>query len=106
MPRLNSIDSEIQITLQIVASRTETACALRWNTPRSSASNASTNTLKPTHSQIDSIGLYLAYRPWGTKKASPPTATSVVVVSPIVLTHVQSAERCAAFLRQLHCIDD
>src|SRR6476659_6732886 len=60
MPRLKSIDSEIQITLQIVASRTETACALRWNTPRSSASKASTNTLKPTHIQIDPIGLYLS----------------------------------------------
>src|SRR6476646_8876773 len=72
MPRLNSIDSEIQTTLQIVASRTETACALRWNTPKSSASKASTNTLKPTHSQIDPIGLYLSYRPWGTKKASTP----------------------------------
>src|SRR5215207_11562594 len=87
MPRLKSIDSDIQITLQIVASRTDTVCALRWNTPRSSASKASTNTLKPTHSQIDPIGLYLSYRPWGTKKASTPTATSVVVVSPFVLAH-------------------
>src|SRR5215216_95178 len=60
MPRLKSIDSEIQITLQIVASRTETVCALRWNTPRSSASKASTKTLKPTHIQIDPIGLYLS----------------------------------------------
>src|SRR6266540_7516776 len=106
MPRLKSIDSEIQIALQTVASRIETACALRWNMPRSSASKASTNTLKPTHSQIGPIGLYLSYRPWGTKKASTPTATSVVVVSPIVLTHVQSAERRAAILRPLHCIDD
>src|SRR4030095_1636 len=87
MPALKTIASEIQTTLQIVASRIETACALRWNTPRSSASSASTKRLKPTHIQIEPIGLYLPYRPWGTKKVSTPTATSVVVVSPIVRKH-------------------
>src|SRR3954470_9571345 len=106
MQRLKSIDSEIQITLQIVASRTEMACALRWNTPRSSASNASTNRLKPTHSQIDPIGLYLSYRPWGTKKASNPHGNKCRGGLANRACTLQSAERCAAFLRLLHCIDD
>src|SRR5215210_6404834 len=97
MPRLKSSDSEIQTTLQIVASRTETVCALRWNTPRSSASNASTNRLKPTHSQIDPIDLYLSYRPWDAKKASTPTATSVVVVSPIVHAHYNQPSAAPLF---------
>src|SRR4029078_8868276 len=82
MPRLKSIDSEIQITLQIVASRTETACALRWNTPRSSASKASTNTLKPTHIQIDPIGLYLSVGPHKQEVWSDAVAPRIFLFRP------------------------
>src|SRR5581483_7374500 len=92
MPRLNSMARLIHTTLQIVASLTETVCALRWNTPKSSASIASTNRLNPTHIQIIPIGLRSCKLDRGAIKKRDPTATSVVMVSPVVPRHVQLAE--------------
>src|SRR5947209_8196328 len=51
-PALKTIAKPIQTTLHVIASRMETVCALRWNTPRSIANIASTNTVNPTHNQI------------------------------------------------------
>src|SRR5215211_9105823 len=51
MIALNTSASDIQTRLQASASLPETACALRWKTPKSSANMANTNTLNPIHNQ-------------------------------------------------------
>ena len=56
-PRLKIIAKVTHTTVQAIDSLKETTCVLRWNTPRSKASIARTNRLKPTQSQIDSVML-------------------------------------------------
>ena len=50
-PRLKHRARATQTNVQVSDSLSETTCALRWKTPRSSASIASTKTLKPIQSQ-------------------------------------------------------
>src|ERR1035437_7313090 len=48
---------EIQTSVQPMASRKPTTCFVRWNTPRSSASSASTNRLNRTqNNQFEGMG--------------------------------------------------
>src|SRR5690606_36924975 len=49
MPRLNSRASPTHTAVHLAASRIDTACARRWNTPRSSASSPRMAALKRTH---------------------------------------------------------
>src|SRR4030095_17235561 len=68
MPALKTNASAIHTMLQVSASLTLTSCALRWNTPRSSATIPRTKTLNATHSQIEPIV---------SKQFDPPTRAAV-----------------------------
>ena len=45
-PAANASDSTIQNALHAAASRSDTSCAFRWKTPRSSARTSRTKTVK------------------------------------------------------------
>jgi hypothetical protein len=55
MPALNASARATQTTVQAMDSLKATTWALRWNTPRSIASIASTKRLNPIHSQLVSL---------------------------------------------------
>src|SRR5919201_1978582 len=95
MTALNARDKEIQTRLQMRASLPETACDLRWNTPRSSASMASTKMLKPIHNQI---GASINTSPFciGSGKQKTRLHDRSVVVSPVVFSHVRPADGALA----------
>src|SRR5262245_24247895 len=61
----------IHVAVQPSASVNDIACALRWNTPKSSASIPRINKAKPTHSQTETImplvpSLDVPGQPWPT----------------------------------------
>src|SRR6185437_5393460 len=74
--------------LQAAASRTEISCALRWKTPRSSASMASTKTRKPIQNQrFVAMCVVSTVAGWDAhEKARPYGTVCVVVVSPFMLS--------------------
>src|SRR5215831_17181568 len=51
-PAAKASASATQTVVQMAASVGRTSCASRWNTPRSRASIASTNAMKPTQNQM------------------------------------------------------
>src|SRR6185437_11189482 len=94
MPPAKSRLSAIHTALQAAASRTEISCAVRWKTPRSSASMASTKTRKPIQNQIFVVMRVVStVAGWDAhEKARPYGTVCVVVVSPWLLGRPEARE--------------
>src|SRR5829696_5234508 len=93
-PALKTTARPIQTELQISASRRPTACASRWKTPRSRASNPATSARKSAHgSRSMNIGLLSGLSKDSQGDAHPDRAWGVVPYTVQAVAHGYTGDR-------------